>query len=228
MRKLLFSMLLIVCCAGIGFAQNDDDSRAEFFIGYSNLQFDTTLSQEDFDGIDEDFDSSFFDDRVSLNGVNASVTGYFTRRFGITGDFSYHQRSDNENIEGTNFEARTRVLNFLAGPQVKFRNASRVEPFVRAMAGVTNTRVRFSSDFDGSEVGFVPDDFTDSQTNFALGLGGGLDVRVNDRVSIRAFQVDYNPVFLRNRDIDFGSGVSETFEGRRLDNVRFSFGVVFK
>jgi hypothetical protein len=40
------------------------------------------------------------------------------------------------------------------------------------------------------------------------------------------FPDDYNPVFVRDRDNFFGAG--GTLEGERVDNVRFSIGVVFK
>ena len=54
-----------------------------------------------------------------------------------------------------------------------------------------------------------------------MAIGGGVDVRVNDRIAVRVFQADYNPIFL--------SGGNELgFGNTRADNVRFSFGVVFK
>ena len=59
-----------------------------------------------------------------------------------------------------------------------------------------------------------------------LALGGGLDVRLGDRVSVSAFQIDYNPVFLRNRDLNL-FGNTQSNSDRRLDNIRFSFGLVF-
>jgi len=54
-----------------------------------------------------------------------------------------------------------------------------------------------------------------------LAIGGGLDVRVSERVDLRVFQVDYNPIFL-------SSGNELGFGNSGADNVRFSFGVVFK
>jgi len=61
---------------------------------------------------------------------------------------------------------------------------------------------------------------TSSSSAFALAIGGGVDVRVNKRVELRVFQADYNPIFLK-------SGNELGFD-KRADNVRFSFGVVFK
>ena len=56
------------------------------------------------------------------------------------------------------------------------------------MAGIANTRARLE---------FLTLNVTEkiSSTDFALAIGGGLDVRVSERVDLRVFQVDYNPIF---------------------------------
>ncbi len=46
-----------------------------------------------------------------------------------------------------------------------------------------------------------------------MAFGGGIDVSVNDKISLRVIQADYNPTF---------------FGDTRQDNIRLSFGVVFK
>lgn len=237
MQKILLAILFLAACAPLAFAQNDDGRSAEFFIGYSNLQAETGFDSDD---PEDDFFGEITDNRTGLHGVNASITGYVNGRFGFTGDFSYHTKSSSDAfsippdactqtpcppIPGK-INIRTNVFNFLAGPQYKFANSSRVEPFVRALAGVAHTRTRVRTDGSGS---VFDTDFSDNSTDFALALGGGLDVRLSERVALRAFQVDYNPVFLRSRDVDvFGFGNTERFEGRRLDNVRFSVGIVFR
>ena len=64
-----------------------------------------------------------------------------------------------------------------------------------------------------------------------MAVGGGLDVRLSDRVSLRVIQIDYAPVFLRDRSISVlgQAGAVQTFtlEGQRQDNICFSFGIVF-
>ena len=129
---------------------------------------------------------------------------------GLTGDFSGHFATNRFPI-GTE---KIRVFNLLGGPQYKFRSNSRVTPFVRALAGIANTRARLE---------FPTLNITEkiSSTDFAVAIGGGLDVRVSERVDLRVFQVDYNPIFL-------SSGNELAFGNSRADNVRFSFGVVFK
>lgn len=226
MRRFLVLMALIAFSAPFAAAQ-DTDKRFEFFGGYSLLNADNSLDSDGFD--DEDFDDFDLggDDRTNVNGFNLAATGYVTPRFGFTGDFSYHQKTEDNTFDGDNFEIEARQINILGGPQVRFTNTSRVTPFVRALAGVANTRGELRAASGGSTPGSF--NISDSTTDFALAIGGGLDVSVSDNFAVRLFQVDYNPVFLRDRTINPGSGFdSIDVSGRRLDNVRFSVGVVFK
>ena len=57
-------------------------------------------------------------------------------------------------------------------------------------------------------------DLKKSDNGFAMGLGGGLDIRASERVSFRAL-MDYNPVF-----------VNDSTSGTR-DFFRLSLGVLF-
>ena len=56
-----------------------------------------------------------------------------------------------------------------------------------------------------------------------MNLGGGIDVRLNERIDIRVIQVDFNPIFLKSRTVE---GI--TFPGRTAHGVRFSIGLVIK
>ena len=80
----------------------------------------------------------------------------------------------------------------VGGPRITYRSGSRVEPYAHVMAGAA------LFDVDG---------------NFAMTVGGGVDVKVNDGLAIRAVQVDYAPIFVDNFT---------------LHNVKVSTGVVFR
>jgi opacity protein-like surface antigen len=211
MHKLFFGSLLILCCVPLAVAQSNDGSHAEFFAGYSVLRTNYEAEQTNppmpvivaFSG------------KQTLNGFNASATVYLTGGFGLTGDFSGHFKTNKlADPLGGNIETHIRVFNLLGGPQYRFRSDSRVTPFVRALAGIANTRARL-------EVPSLNSTGTASSTDFALAIGGGLDVRVSKSVDLRVFQADYNPIFLSSRnELGFGN--------TRADNVRFSFGVVIK
>jgi len=106
-------------------------------------------------------------------------------------------------------QLKTRVYNFLAGPEFKARNSTRFTPFAYALAGVAHTSASFTS--PGPTVNLL---FKRSDNSFAMALGGGLDIRASQRVSFRA-SMDYNPVFL-----------NDSLSGTR-DFVRLSLGVLF-
>jgi len=205
MHILFLGFLLILCCVPLAVAQSNDRSRFEFFAGYSVLRISYEIEHPN----PQEPVIVAFNGKQTLNGFNASATVNLTKGLGLTGDFSGHFTTNRVSDCCTD---RVRVFNLLGGPQYKFRNNSRVTPFVRALAGVANTHAE--NDFRGVTA-------TNSSTDFALALGGGLDVRVSEHVDLRVFQVDYNPIFL-------SSGNELGFGNSRADNVRFSFGVVFK
>jgi opacity protein-like surface antigen len=225
--------IFVLACAGAAFAQGTaagESRRPEIFVGYSNLQAEGIPER---DTNNTGFSDSVFGDRSGVHGVNASVTGYVTPRFGVTGDFSFHQRSRDFNgaTAATTGEVDTRVFQFMGGPAVRFPNQTRATPFIRALFGVANTRFEVEQR-TAVTGGTSTQSFNTSSTDFAMALGGGLDVRANDRVAVRVFQVDYNPVFLRDRSISVlgaaGALQTQTIESNRQDNIRLGFGVVFK
>jgi hypothetical protein len=85
------------------------------------------------------------------------------------------------------------LLYVLGGPRFTYRSAkTRVEPFAHVLAGGA---------------------FTADAGRFAMAIGGGIDVRVSDKVAVRAVQADYAPIFS---------------DGRTANNVRIAAGVVFR
>lgn len=235
MRKGILLTAITALLASASFAQTTTNRGPEVFIGYSNLQAEGVPSQEA--NPNNSFDDRVFGERRGLHGVNAEVTGYVTPRFGLTGDFSYNQ--SNRDFTGTGSgtpggattgDIDTRIFQFMGGPQVLFPNETRVTPFLRSLFGVANTRFEVEQN-QAVTGGTVTNSFNTSSTDFAMAVGGGLDVRVNERFSIRAIQVDYNPVFLGDRSISILGGAGalqpQTLEGQRQDNIRLSVGVVF-
>jgi hypothetical protein len=73
--------------------------------------------------------------------------------------------------------------------------------------------------------------FEVDSTDFAGAVGGGIDIRMAENLKLRLVQVDWVPVFLRDRSVDvLGSGgviQPQTLQGQRQDNFRFAIGLVF-
>ena len=153
-------------------------------------------------------------------GLETSLIRNFNRHIGLKADFSAHFNDEDGpgNVTICNptcttvsqaVEFRSRVYNFLAGPELKARNHTRFTPFVYALGGLGHTHARF--DTPGPTFNLL---LRKSTNDFAMALGGGLDLRATKRASIRA-SMDYNPIF-----------VGDSSGGRR-DLVRISLGVLF-
>lgn len=222
MNKLFSAFCLTIISSAFAFAQTtgSDYRKSEFFVGYSNQQVDTGADIDDDFGVD-------INDRTTFNGFNVSGVYNVNRYVGVKGDFSGAYRSQDFSFAtgaGTtantvNLDTRNSIYNVLGGVQIK-DNASdtRVKPFAHVLVGVGHVRSKVSnvtcsnpavasticSGFNGE---------TASDTGFAGAFGGGLDIKVNDRIDIRAVQVDYNPIRVNEQ-----TG----------HNFRIGVGIVFK
>ena len=83
------------------------------------------------------------------------------------------------------------VYHFLAGPQFSYSGRSRLRPFAHFLSGIQHTwnqdRVVLS---DTLEL------LRENPGNLlTLAFGGGVDVRVNERIAIRVVQYDHFRVF---------------------------------
>jgi hypothetical protein len=190
------------------FAQTDDDEykKTEFYVGYSNQRVE-------------------IGDRRAFNGLEVSATRNFNRYFGIKADVSAAYRNSSSTYQlssGTTTntvttEADRSLYNFLVGVQVKDNaTKARFKPFAHALVGVAHTRDRFATFCTEANCAPQPNfvgTFKTNDTGFGGAFGGGLDIKINDRIDFRAIQVDYNPVYT-NRSFD--------------NNVRIGVGIVFK
>jgi hypothetical protein len=133
--------------------------------------------------------------RDSSYGFQCSITGNLNRWFGVVADFGgqYRKVSDlGPSYPGVT--VNTSVYEYLAGPRFSIRR-ERFTLFFHALAG--------GAKGNSGLAGF-------SDSGFAIGGGGGLDIHIGDRIAVRAFQIDY-----------LGSFV-DILE----DNARFGFGAV--
>lgn len=121
---------------------------------------------------------------IGANGWNAAITGNVNRWFGVTADFSGAYRS----VATIGLRAHT----FAFGPSFALRG-ERVTPFAHLLLG----GFRASTGLTGFNLGL---------SGFAMLAGGGVDVRIWKRVSVRPFQLDWI--------LWHGAGVTEKKNGR--------------
>jgi len=134
-----------------------------------------------------------------LNGVHASAAENLNSWFGGVLDFSTHFGS-NAGLVGSTAALNVNAETIMYGPRFSYRKSRAITPSVHALFGA----IRGSRGFD---------DISEAKYRFAVGVGGEIDVRINDRVALRLVQADYIPTH---------------FLDLRQDNIRVSAGFVFR
>jgi hypothetical protein len=104
----------------------------------------------------------------------------------------------------------------MAGPEIKGRNRTRLTPFAHALFGGVASHASFSTTGPA-----LTHSDSDTRAAFAMDFGGGLDVRITNRFSIRA-GADYTGIFLKEL------GDTESGSGSLQSHLRASVGIVFR
>ena len=191
-----------------------DYRKFEVFAGYAYANYDNVLDQ-----IDNDIDSN-----ISLRGFNASATYNFHPYVGVKFDYSLTANRKDINEPGVDLDVKYKNNQFLGGLQFKDNrdDAGRFKPFAHVLAGLANQKLNAVGSVATTPPNIILLDAHPSTNNFAMVVGGGLDIKVHKNVDIRVIQFDYNPVF-------FGDQQVGTFniDGQKQNNIRMSFGIVF-
>ena len=248
-RILSLSSVSLLLCATSLFAQSDYH-KFEVFGGYSYSRVssntkaqnviiagDGTLNITDMcssaftDDLGPNFQKRFYCSRRGFNGFDGSATYNFTKYLGVKGDFTGSYKNDQIIDTGggatTTVNTSERLYNFLGGLQIKNNSVdARVKPFAHALAGAAH----YTATLNQTVQPFTAfnSQLSDSVTSFAMKIGAGIDVRAGRRIDIRVIEVDYNPVFAKNRSLQTVVGpFTVTANGKTTHNFSFGFGVVF-
>ncbi len=207
MTRFFLLLLVALICAPAAFAQNNDYSHYEFYVGYAYERADNNAATLDKNGRAA-FNGAtvlFGSEKQNFNGFNAEFNQNITRHIGIVTSFSgtFNNNGFVDTKTGRQFDARVQRYDLMIGPRYNWR-LSGITPFVHGMAGVTHLRANFDDPLSPRKR---------ADTAFALALGGGLDVHAGEHLDVRVIQVDYLPTW---------------FNSERQDNIRIGAGVKFK
>lgn len=225
MRYLSIVAAVVCLCVSSAFAQSTNSSpypKLEIFGGYSANGY---FKQDESDGVENGFFSPIFsNDAGGDKGFEAAITRNFTRYVGIKADFSAYFDSGPGHVTVTlcssgsctmssqEFHVKKRAFYLMAGPEFKWRNKTRLTPYAHALVGGARSTAEFST----ASALFTHSD-SHTRTGFSAAVGGGLDIRLTKRFSIRTM-VDYTAAFLGSADPEYSN---------RQNHVRLSLGIVF-
>ncbi|HMV48754.1 MAG TPA: outer membrane beta-barrel protein [Blastocatellia bacterium] len=165
-------------------AQAQDAPRAEIFGGYSYLRFNP-------DGPDNSLD---------MNGWNASAAVNFTKYAGIVADFSGHY----DDFSFVGGKADISGYLFLVGPRFSLRKYERLTPFGHVLLGAARAHLSTQT---------IAGKIKDSDSAFAMAIGGGLDAKLTKNLAVRIIQTDY---------------VLTRFDDDTQNSLRISTGLVLR
>jgi len=218
-----FLTLLVTClfCSPVVIAQNDY-RKIEFFGGYSLMNFDNAAGNTNNAAVND-----VLGEKELMQGFNASLTYNFHKYVGAKFDYSLHLREDNFSRPLGAGTIDTTLQNYLFGVQLKNNvdDGPKLKPFGHALVGFAVQKI----DIDSPQLPLVfgVNDFSVNETSLAFALGGGVDVKLNNKVDVRLGQVDWNIVRRGDQQIPgITPGQTIVLPNTRQDNLRFSVGIV--
>jgi opacity protein-like surface antigen len=221
MKKAIQLLIVVSFWVVPAFAQ-DDYKKIEFFGGYSLMNFDNAAGNSNNAVVND-----LLGEKELLQGFNAAINYNFHKYVGAKFDYSFHFREDNFSRPLGSGTIDTTVQNYLFGVQIKnnMKDGPKLKPFGHALVGFAVQKI----DVDSPQLPtlFGVNDFSVNETSLAFGFGGGLDVKISDRIDARLGQIDWN--IIRRGDQQFPgitSGQTIVLPNTRQDNLRFSVGIV--
>jgi outer membrane protein OmpA-like peptidoglycan-associated protein len=191
--------------------QGDSTPKLELFLGYSYwraIPYSTSNRIE------------------SMNGGSTSLAYNFNNHWGLVGDFAgFKVNSLQFTNEGAGFspsrvvDAKSNVFTVMFGPRLSFRNHGRFTPFLQVLGGVAHADELTLDNCTAPIYACTP---LPRETVFTLTGGGGLDYRLNHRIALRLFQVEYLTTRFQNPNSLF------VVDREWQSNMRLSAGIVFR
>lgn len=191
MRRIILGTIGLLLLSVPGWAQESSYPKAEVFGGFSISSMGVS-STDPITGLTASIRDSFW-------GWQASADLNVHRHLGFVGDFGGQYK----NIGVLGINTGMSNYQFMFGPQISMRG-DRVTPFVHALFGAARTGLSVTDPTTGLAI-------SASSTGLGLGIGGGLDVNLSQRLALRVPQFDWTPIHAggiwNNNTIRIGIGL---------------------
>ena len=182
MRRMIFLAIGLFLFSIPSFAQEVIYPKAEVFGGFSISSIGVS-SIDPTTGLPTSLRNSFF-------GWQTSVNGNLTHHLAIVADFGGQYKTV-AGIPMNNYQ-------FLFGPRMVFRGP-RITPFVHMLFGGGRSGIGSISITDPI-TGLTVTTPAVSSTGLELGMGGGIDINLSDRLALRVPQFDWTPMRVSSID----------------------------
>jgi hypothetical protein len=206
-----------------------DDYKWEGFVGYSYMNLNRGIDPSEVNSEITNFPGN----RVNAHGFNGSIVYNFHRYVGAKFDLTFAKHGEDFTsplqisapplppIPSATLKSSQDVEQYLFGIQIKDNKigSQKLKPFAHILGGVAHEKFVIEETAPGALT------IVDNGANdFAMKLGGGLDLRVHKNIDIRLIQFDWNPI--SRSDITVGGRIG-TIGSVLQNNYLFTWGVAF-
>ncbi len=200
---------------------SDSSPKWGMFAGYSSIETNNHNFHfaPHITGFGLDYDENGY-------GINIGGVRNLNQYFGIVGLFDAHFSSNHFVLDyvpgrcsqppcakvGQGTDIDPSLFRFTAGPEVAFRNRTRVTPFADVLFGLAHSHATFSTTGPVLTLSRL-----DAESGFAVNFAAGLEVRVAHGFSFRG-SIDYGKAFVG----------SSALPSQLVDSIGFSSGLLFR
>jgi opacity protein-like surface antigen len=141
--------------------------------------------------------SDQFENRYGSHGISGSLTYNISEMIGLTADLGGNRRSsviDRLTLNDTtsrNADTEIKKVTFLFGPRFSARSEG-INYFLQTLVGGVSSSADATGVTDANPGTNVSSEV--SSTDFALAIGGGVDIDATKNFAVRLFSFDYIPV----------------------------------
>jgi opacity protein-like surface antigen len=208
--KTVLYLLALGVFSSLGLRAQEDTPKADLFLGYSLLRYNSAQTIPAF----------------SANGGIGTFAWNFNQHFAVEAELGgYH----NGNVN--NFQFDSTSFSYLFGPRVSLGRHKRIDPYVHILFGGQDfhTSIAASSILIVNPLGNVTlsdGRYKTSQNTFAMAVGGGLDIRLTKRFTLRPVQFDYYMTRFEAPSVTEPIGTTVA-SARSQHDTRYAAGVAF-
>lgn len=209
-------MKKILCVLALGtffglsvYAQ--EGPKADLFFGYSFVRYNSAQTIPAF----------------TANGGIGTLAWNFNDYIGVEA-----QLGGVHNGNVNNYQFDTTAFQYLFGPRFSWGRHKTFDPYIHTLFGGQNTSTSIASSsilvvnppiYTGTT---PPARYSASTNNFAMAIGGGLDIKLSKLVTLRPMQIDYYLTRIEAPNVTVPLGTTNP-SARNQNNFQYAAGIVF-